>query len=219
MKKKEISGDRVRSEMDEIYKNMPQPEIPWNNESPPPQLTELIEGGRITPCRAVDLGCGAGNYAIWLADKGYRMTGIDISPEAIRIARENALTKGACCTFLAADLTGDITIVKGFFDFAFDWDVLHHVFPEKRNNYAANIASLLNPGGSYLSVCFHEQDPQFGGTGKYRTTRIGTRLYFSSGQELEDLFKPFFTLLELKKVQISGKAGPHIANWAFMTRR
>jgi SAM-dependent methyltransferase len=214
----EIPENRIRSEMDEIYKNFPQGEIPWNNETPPDQLVELVESGKIKPCKAIDLGCGTGNYSIYLAGKGFMMTGMDISQVAINIAKKNAKKKAVNCTFLAADVTGIMNIVNETFDFAFDWDVLHHVFPEKRKKYVANVAKLLNPGGSYLSVCFHEKDLQFGGSGKYRKTRLGTLLYFSSEQELKDLFESCFKILELKRIEISGKSGPHVANYVLMTR-
>jgi hypothetical protein len=56
----------------------------------------------------------------------------------------------------------------------------------------------------------------FGGSGKYRETSIGTRLYFSSEEELRFLFEPRFTILDLSTVQIPGKIGTHVANYVFM---
>jgi len=208
----------IRSEMDEIYKNIPQEEIPWNNETPPDQLVELVESGKIKPCKGIDLGCGTGNYSIYLAGKGFIMTGMDISPAVINLAKKNAKKKSVNCTFLARDLTGIMKTMNETFDFAFDWDVLHHVFPEKRKKYVTNVVKLLNPRGNYLSVCFHEKDLQFGGSGKYRKTKLGTLIYFSSEQELRELFEPCFKILELKTVEISGKSGPHVANYVLMTR-
>jgi methylase of polypeptide subunit release factors len=57
-------------------------------------IVALVESGRVKPCKAIDLGCGAGNYATYLAGRGFEITGIDNSPTAIRIARENANKKG-----------------------------------------------------------------------------------------------------------------------------
>jgi SAM-dependent methyltransferase len=109
--------------------------------------------------------------------------------------------------------------VGGTFDFAYDWELLHHIFPEQRRKYVENVAGLLNPKGHYLSVCFSERDPQFGGSGKYRETPLGTVLYFSSEVELRDLFEPFFHINELKTIQVSGKIAPHLAIYAFMQKR
>jgi len=206
-------------DMDEIYKKLPPEKIPWNIEAPPAVLMELVESGKVRPCRTIDLGCGAGNYAIYLASRGFMVTGIDISPAAITLARENAGKKGVSCTFLVADVLADLSgVVHETFDFAFDWELLHHIYPEERVKYVENIVKLLNPGGKYLSVCFSEKDPQFGGAGKYRETPLGTVLYFSSLEELRDLFTPSFRIINLKTIQVTGKFGPHIANFAFMER-
>ena len=209
----------MHGDMDRIYKNMPLEKIPWNNETPPEVLVELVESGKVKPCKTIDLGCGAGNYAVYLAGRGFEVTGIDNSPAAIRIARENANKKGVKGTFLVADVLGDLDEVKETFDFAYDWELLHHIFPEKRKKYVENVRRILNPGGKYFSVCFHEKDPQFGGSGKYRKTSLGTILYFSSEDELRDLFEPYFFIEELKVIEISGKFAPHLVNYAFMEKK
>ena len=46
-------------DMDRIYKNMPLEKIPWNSETSPEALVELVENGRVKPCKAIDLGCGS----------------------------------------------------------------------------------------------------------------------------------------------------------------
>lgn len=206
-------------EMDKIYRNMPLEEIPWNIETPPDALVELIESGKVKPCKTIDFGCGAGNYAIYLASVGFDVTGIDISPSAIKTAKENAKKKRVKCNFLVADVLGDLDEVKQTFDFAYDWELLHHTYPEKRKKYVENVYRILNPGGNYLSVCFSEKDPQFGGSGKYRETPLGTILYFSSEDESRDLFEPYFNIKELKTIEISGKFAPHLANYAFMKKK
>jgi len=206
-------------DMNRIYKNMPLEKIPWNSETPPEALVELVESGRVKPGKAIDLGCGAGNYAIYLAGRGFEVTGIDNSPTAIRIARENANQKGVTVNFLVADVLGNLDEVKENFDFAYDWELLHHIFPEKRKKYVENVRRILNPGGKYFSVCFNEKDSQFGGTGKYRKTSLGTVLYFSSEDELRDLFEPYFFIVELKVTAISGKFASHLVNYVFMERQ
>ncbi len=206
-------------EMDKIYRNMPLEEIPWNIETPPDALVELIESGKVKPCKTIDFGCGAGNYAIYLASVGFDVTGIDISQSAIKTAKENAKKKRVKCNFLVADVLGDLDEVKQTFDFAYDWELLHHTYPARRKRYVENVYRILNPRGNYLSVCFSEKDPQFGGSGKYRETPLGTILYFSSEDESRDLFEPYFNIKELKTIEISGKFAPHIANYAFMEKK
>lgn len=208
-----------RVEMDKIYRNMPLGEIPWNIETPPDALVELVESGKVKPCKTIDFGCGAGNYAIYLANIGFDVNGIDTSPSAIKTAKENAKKKRVKCNFFVADVLGDLDEVKQPFDFAYDWELLHHIYPEKRKKYVENVYRILNPRGNYLSICFSEKDPQFGGSGKYRETPLGTILYFSSEDELRDLFEPYFNIKELKTIEISGKFAPHLVNYAFMEKK
>jgi len=213
--KKKVNGPypERQAQMDEIYLNIPPDAIPWNTETPPQILVELVDNKKIRPGKALDLGCGAGNYAIYLAAHGFDVTGIDISPAAIKLAQENAEKKKVKVDFLVADLLGDLPYINFGFDFAFDWNVLHHVFPEQREVYIQKVANLLKKDGIYLSVCFHELDPQFGGKGKYRNTSLGTRLYFSNQEELKSLFRSHFMILENKIIEVPGKTGHHVENY------
>jgi len=206
-------------DMDEIYRKMSPEQIPWNVEEPPNALVQLLDNGSVRPCKTVEFGCGLGNYSRYLSSRGFDITGVDISPTAIGIAQENAKKKGVSCSFIVADILGDLKEVEGPFEFSFDWEVLHHIFPDQRKKYVENVYGKLNPRGSYLSLCFSEKDPQFGGEGKYRETRLGTVLYFSSETELRELFEPYFRIEELKTVQVKGKYGDHLAVYVFMNRR
>jgi len=205
--------------MERIYRKIPLHEIPWNIETPPNILVELVDSGKVKPCKTIDLGCGTGNYAIYLASVGFDVTGIDISPTAIKIAKENAKKKGIKCNFLVADVLGNLNEIKEKFYFAYDWELLHHIFPEQRKIYVENVYKILNLGGKYLSVCFSEKDPEFGGSIKYRKTRLSTILYFSSEDELRDLFEQYFNIKELKTIGIRGRPTSHLVNYAFMEKR
>jgi len=195
------------AEIDEIYRRVPLDKIPWNIETPPAVLVRLVKSGKIRPCRAVDLGCGAGNYAVWLAGQGFEVTGADSSAAAIEIARGKAAEKGIRCTFVTSDLLGDLHAIGGTFDFAYDYELLHHLLPEERAVYIENVHRLTNPHAAYLSVCFSEEDPQFGGRGKTRMTPLGTILYFSSEEEIRDLVSQYFAIRRLDTIDIAAKFG------------
>jgi cyclopropane fatty-acyl-phospholipid synthase-like methyltransferase len=135
------------------------------------------------------------------------------------MAKENEKKRGIKSCFIACDLLGDLNEIKETFDFAYDWEVLHHIFPVDRKKYIENVFRLLNHGAKYLSICFSEKDSQFGGSGKFRETKLGTVLYFSSEDELKGLFEPYFNIIELKTIEIIGKFAPHIANYVFMEKK
>jgi SAM-dependent methyltransferase len=209
----------LRNQMEKIYKDMPPEDIPWNMETVPDILKNIVKTGKIKPCKVIDLGCGTGNYVIYLSSEGFDATGVDFSETAIELARNSPLKSGVICKFISADVLGEMTEVKETFDFAYDWELLHHIFPQDREKYANNVYGLLNSGGKYLSVCFSEKSPQFGGEGKYRTTPLNTVLYFSSEDEIMSLFKPLFEIEEIDTVEIAGKFAPHQAIYTFMTRK
>jgi len=209
--------DQIR--MDEVYKNMSLEQIPWNMETPPQLLVELVDSGKVQPCKVIDLGCGAGNYAVYLAGRGFEVTGVDFSPTAIKIARENADEKGVKCNFLVADVIDELGEVDQTWDFAYEWGLLHHILPKRRRKYVENVHRILNPKGKYLSLCFSEKDTGFEGSGKYRGTAIGSVLYFSSEEELRKLFEPHFQIIDLRTIEISGKFESHVFNYVFMERK
>ena len=205
--------------MNKIYSGMDLDNIPWNIETPPEILQDLIRLKKLPPCKIIELGCGAGNYVRYFSKMGFEATGVDVSEKAIEIARELAQKADVTCEFIVADVLGNMSEIKKKYDFAYDWELLHHIFPEDRNKYIENIHRLLIPQGRYLSVCFGEESTQFGGVGKYRKTPIGTVLYFSSEAEIESLFSRLFYVEELKSVDIKAKRGLHKAIYALMSRK
>ncbi|MGB3398831.1 MAG: class I SAM-dependent methyltransferase [Candidatus Deferrimicrobiaceae bacterium] len=209
----------IKDQMEKIYREMSPDDIPWNIETPPEILQALITKNVLRPCKVIELGCGAGNYVIYFAKNGFDAIGVDISENAIHMARKSALRAGIQCTFVVADVLGDISEIHDEFDFAYDWELLHHIFPDDRVRYMENVCRLLKPGGHYLSVSFSEKSKQFGGIGKYRKTPLGTVLYFSGEPELERLLKKRFVVEDLKTVDIKGKHAIHTAVYALCRKK
>ena len=209
----------IKEQMNKIYSGMGLDNIPWNVETPPEILQDLIRSKKLPPCKIIELGCGAGNYVRYFSKMGFDATGVDISEKAIEIARELAIKVGVICEFIAADVLGDMPEITSKYDFVYDWELLHHIFPEDRNKYIDNVQRLLKAKGRYLSVCFSEASTQFGGVGKYRKTPIGTVLYFSSEAEIESLFSRLFYVEEMKSVDIKARHGVHKAVYALVRQK
>ena len=102
-----------------------------------------------------------------------------------------------------------LKISRSILIFPYDWELLHHIFPEKRQKYVENVYKILNPKAKYISVSFSEKDPCFGGQGKYKETPLGTVLYFSSEEELKNLFESYFNIIELKTIDIEETFTPY----------
>jgi 2-polyprenyl-3-methyl-5-hydroxy-6-metoxy-1,4-benzoquinol methylase len=209
----------IKDQMEKIYGELSPNDIPWNIETPPEELQALIKNNVLSPCKVIELGCGVGNYVAYFAKNGFDATGVDISEKAIIMAEKTAQRLGVICAFVVADVLGDITAITNEFDFVYDWELLHHIFPEDRDRYIGNVCKLLKSGGHYLSVSFSEKSKQFSGVGKYRKTPLGTVLYFSSESELECLLKNHFAIEDLKTIEIRGKHAVHTAVYALCRKK
>jgi len=203
----------------QIYGEQSPESIPWNSLELPSAIHELVSNKLIEACKAIDIGCGLGNYTRELSRMGFEMTGVDFSSAAIEKAQKLAMEEELSIEFLIADFTKELYLNLSNFDFAFDYGLLHHVYPEQRENYASNVAKLLNENAYYLSIAFNEEDAYFEGKGKYRETPTGSVLYFSNIDEIEKLFSPLFHILDLKNITIPGKNGNHRAYYAFMQKK
>ncbi len=207
-----------RDVFDRIYRGAEPDQIAWHYDEPPEQLITLIESGQLAPCKAIELGCGLGSQCVALAQRGFEVTGVDCSAAAIDEARRQAERAGVNAAFVVADLLGSLAGLSPPYQLAWDWEVLHHIFPAQRPQFVQRVADLLGPKGRYLSVAFSEQDPWLADQGKFRTTPLKTVLYFSSEQELREQFEPTFKVLECKTLEIRGKFAPHLATWLFVEK-
>jgi len=205
-------------------KTYEKPGAVWTNKEPPEELVELIESGKIKPCKVLDVGCGEGFYSIYLAKKGFDVTGSDISEKAIAYAKENAEKAGAKIRFIVRDLN-NLSELKEKFDFVLEWAILHCIPFEQWKRHIENVSNLLNEGGKYLSTCFNEQDTKFGKVGE-RTRKvpesaraiIGSELYFSSLEELKELFSPSFKIIESRVFEKMGAGNINTWNYFFMEK-
>ncbi len=100
--------------------------------------------------RVLELGCGAGNLTLWMAQKGYEMFGVDITPTAIEWAKE----KNAVAEFKADFQLGDITDLNSYgdesFDIVIDAHCLHWIYGEDRKKAYNSIFRILRKGGFYF---------------------------------------------------------------------
>ncbi len=126
--------------------------IPWVFGTHP-ELSELVESGRIEPGRAIDLGCGTGREIIYLAQKGFDCIGVDISPTAIGMARAAAEAAGAEAEFIVDDLT-NLANVTGTFDLIVDYGAMNDLNPGQRDAYMDQVLPLGADGSQLFLMCF-----------------------------------------------------------------
>lgn len=109
----------------------------------------VAEVEHLEPGRAIDLACGEGQNAIWLATRGWDVTGIDYSQVAIAKARSRAERESVTVRFACADLV-EYEPETGSYDLAL---VLYlHVPASERRRILARAAAALAPGGTFVLV-------------------------------------------------------------------
>lgn len=126
-------------------------DLPWHQPEPPRLLASAI-AARAAPGSALDLGCGAGSYSIYLAQRGYGVTAVDFMPQAVEMARRRARDAGVDVTVVQADVTQFHH--PGAFDLILDVGCLHGLSDQLRPAYLQQIRRWLAPGGDFILVHF-----------------------------------------------------------------
>ncbi len=130
---------------------------PWDSGVPPPELKDLIEGPAArTPGKALDLGCGTGTNAVYMAQHGWQVTAIDFVPSAIATARAKAKAANVSPRLIVGDATRlDELGVGAGYELAFDLGCLHSIPRERRDAYVAGVTGATVSGADYLMWAFY----------------------------------------------------------------
>ncbi len=108
--------------------------------------------GAVTPGPALEIGAGTGTNAIWMAERGFDLFGVDVSPLAVERSQAKMEGRTLSCRFAVWDILA-APPPGGPFQFVFDRGCFH-VFdePGERQRFAAHVAAALAPGGLWLSL-------------------------------------------------------------------
>ncbi|RRR44876.1 class I SAM-dependent methyltransferase [Mycolicibacter terrae] len=131
---------------------------PWDGHALARGLRNLVEmdaGVGLPPGTALDLGCGTGDTSIYLAQNGWRVTGVDFAPRALRIARAKAQAGKVSVRFVCADIAQVAAAGLGNdFDLVTDNGCLHGMNDHDRGAYAAQVNAVTGPDSRLLIVAF-----------------------------------------------------------------
>ena len=127
-----------------------------------PNEALVVAVSDLTPGRVLDVGCGEGADAIWLAEHGWDATGIDLSQTAVDRATEAAAQKNVAANFEVGDVStwepsqdqprrGGYDLVIGCF--------LHTRLPDTREELVSRVAAHVGPGGGLLLISHAEMPP------------------------------------------------------------
>jgi SAM-dependent methyltransferase len=187
-------------------------DTPWDTNQPSAELARVLCEWAIEPCRVIEIGCGTGTNAVFLAERGFQVTAFDVSPLAIEQAERRAAGGGVTVEFFTANIL-DLPNLKVTFPFVFDRGVYHVVREVDVGEFVETVVKLTSPGGFYLALAgnANEKDPAEGGPPRV------------SAQDICRDFEAAFQLVQLREFRfdpstIDGKIDRPLA-WSILMRR
>ena len=172
-------GASSGSDRDRFAGHYAAPRAPWDIGRPQRAFIEAADaiGGRV-----IDLGCGTGELAIWLAERGSAVTGVDFLAGPLDLAREKAAHRGVAVNFLRMDARA-IGEIPERFDAVTDCGLFHTFDDDGRIAYVAALGKLLEPGARVFVLCFSTAE-----AGTHGPRRVGEdeiRRAFGTGWVVE----------------------------------
>ena len=134
---------------------------PWDIGRPQPVFVRLAERNEIVG-PVLDAGCGTGENALYLAARGFEVTGVDTVETAVETAREKARRRGLDAAFLAHDALKLGELGRTFVT-VIDSGLFHSFDDGEREPFRASLAAVLRPGGHYFMLGFSERETRPGG--------------------------------------------------------
>jgi SAM-dependent methyltransferase len=192
-------------------------QVPFFVTKPDENLAACLDLGLIAPGRALDLGCGPGRNALYLASHGFEVDAVDLSPVAIAWARERAQEARADIGFRCGDAFAlsaaapsaaapsaaapSATDLGGQYDLIVDSGFFHHLAPHRRVSYLALLDRLLAPGGHLALTCFAagEMGSELPDDELYRERELGGGLAYTP-ESLRWIFSDL-TEIDLRRMQ------------------
>ena len=145
-----------RPSWDDRYKSG---ETPWDSGRPSEELIRVLAETKIAPGRALELGCGTGTNAVWLAQHGFDVTAVDISARALERARRRGAEASVRIHFLQADVLHPPAELTGPFGFFFDRGCYHVVRRDNVEAFLQTLRQITRPGTVGLVLTGNAREP------------------------------------------------------------
>lgn len=166
---------------------------------PDENLTEYFQQD-IRPGRVLELGCGPGRNAIYMAKIGCDVDALDISQNAIDWASERAATESLSINFICTSLF-DFDFVPHSYDFVYDCGLFHHLAPHRRLTYLELVKKALKKDGRFGIVCFTpEGAAETLDWDIYRNGSLNRGIGYSE-ERLKKIVSQDFSLIKFRKMK------------------
>lgn len=181
-----MQQNQTKEHWETVYKK-PLQDIPWEISHPPEILKHLVNTQEVQPTQTLDIGCGTGNYSMYLGTQGFQVVGVDFVDSALEEANKKNIAANLHNVFLSLDVRELTKTLKTTFGFILEYSLLHHIAEEDIKDYVAQYSTLLKQNGKLLVVCYtpehHRSNGQKIVVGKYNNA-----MYFRTEEEIRNLF-------------------------------
>jgi SAM-dependent methyltransferase len=184
-----------------LYTRLYRKGAPWERHGVGAEIQQLLADGRIDPARhprVLDLGCGSGATAVYLAERGFEVVGVDFTPIALERAAARAAAAGVSdrCQFVQGDLAAEeLPGVAGPFDLLVDYGTLDDQHAPVRRRMARTVHRLSRPGSVFFLWCFSARKRDLPLVARGRISRL-MHTVMRPGEERE-LFENAFDIERL----------------------
>jgi SAM-dependent methyltransferase len=160
-----------------MYESRPYTELPWYSPHPSPWLVRAIRSRWArAPGPVLDIGCGAGTNALWLAAHRFRVQGIDLAPAAIAAAERRGHRRHSRAKFTVGSALS-MPFRAGEFASALDSGCFHAIPLPDRTRYATEVARVIRPGGTLLLIWIaREETREYGPPHRPSLAEVATAL-------------------------------------------
>jgi SAM-dependent methyltransferase len=173
---------------------------PWEIGRPQAEIVKLAEAGLVVGS-VLDVGCGTGENALFLAARGNAVFGLDGSETAVALAREKAAARGLSGVQFHLWDALQLGRLRKTFDTVID-SGLFHVFPdEQRRAYAHALAEVTASGSDLFILCWSDEEPP--GPGPRRVAEY----------EIRDAFRSIFAVMDVAPATFERRGGPPAKAW------
>ena len=201
-----IMSESIRKDFpdwENLYKSQRVETMPWYNENFDFDLEKELDERKIIIINNnsddsktfLDLGTGPATQAIWLAKRGFKVIGSDLSEAAINRARK-VYANEENVNFIVDDILNS-KFKDNEFDYIFDRGCFHVLLPADRQKYIRKIKQILKKDNGILFLkCFSDKEPRQEGPYKF------------SAEQIRDLFGESFRIDSIKETVYQGTLDP-----------
>jgi cyclopropane fatty-acyl-phospholipid synthase-like methyltransferase len=166
-----------------LFEQMYAGQAPWDIGLPQPAIVSLEDAGQIRGS-VLDVGCGSGENALYLASKRHETWGLDFVPVAIERAKAKAAERGIDAHFLVEDAL-KLERLSRQFDTVIDCGLFHTFSDQERPIFVQGLAQVLQHGGLLHILCFSDEEP--GTEGPRRVSQQEIRDAFQAGWQVKQI--------------------------------